>query len=177
MGNQSLLRFLAHARFVQLRLHGGGVFTKCQGFRLGLSTKRKSQLVIDSFQMRLPYSQSACTYKIVTQENGMVVNRTVEVSRDVVLSLARSQEIAGNDFGSLVDQLIKCVLPVGSWFTPVICHENNGLMRDTVRRSDPFQPRRMNFATYQIMGPVWKSTLRLSLSTYFPFDSMSPCWK
>mmetsp|Transcript_4222 Transcript_4222/g.8573 ORF Transcript_4222/g.8573 Transcript_4222/m.8573 type:complete len:425 (-) Transcript_4222:52-1326(-) len=51
----------------------------------------------------------------------MVIDRTVEVGRDIVLGLARSQEIAWNDFGSLVDQLVKRVLSVGSRFTP-----NNG---------------------------------------------------
>lgn len=48
----------------------------------------------------------------------MVVHRSSNLSRDIVLSLARRQEIAGNDLSSLMDQLIKSVLAVGSRFSP-----------------------------------------------------------
>lgn len=48
----------------------------------------------------------------------MVVHRSSNLSRDIVLGLARSQEIAGNDLSSLMDQLIKSVLAVGSRLSP-----------------------------------------------------------
>lgn len=59
------------------------------------------------------------TYKKVTQENGMVIHGGSQVSNDIVLGLAGCQEIARNQLSSLVNQLVKRMLTIGSRFTPV----------------------------------------------------------
>ena len=48
----------------------------------------------------------------------MVIDGSSEGRRDIVLSLARRQEIARDDLRSLMNQLVKCVLSVRARFSP-----------------------------------------------------------
>ena len=66
-------------------------FAKRQGFRLG---------------------------KKVGQENGMVIDGTIQGGGNVIVRLTGGQKIAGNQFRALVDQLVKGVLTVRTRFTP-----------------------------------------------------------
>ena len=65
------------------------------------------------------------TYKKVTQKNGVVIDGAPQVGDDIVLGLARSQEIARNQLGSLMDQLVKRMLTIRSRFAP-IAEQNDG---------------------------------------------------
>lgn len=58
------------------------------------------------------------TYKEVTQQNGMVIDGGAQVGHDIVLRLAGRQEITGNQFRALVNELVKGVLTVGTGFSP-----------------------------------------------------------
>mmetsp|Transcript_12077 Transcript_12077/g.18549 ORF Transcript_12077/g.18549 Transcript_12077/m.18549 type:complete len:207 (-) Transcript_12077:1025-1645(-) len=67
---------------------------------------------------RLTHCHGLCLGKIVGKKNGVVINWGTEILSNIVLCLDGRQEVTGDELCSLVDQLVKGMLPIGSRLTP-----------------------------------------------------------
>mmetsp|Transcript_16392 Transcript_16392/g.37595 ORF Transcript_16392/g.37595 Transcript_16392/m.37595 type:complete len:276 (+) Transcript_16392:412-1239(+) len=83
----------------------------------GLVHAARGELGTDGFRI-LSKGKGLGLRKVVRHEDGVVIGRGTNVLGDIVLGLAGGQEIARDEFGSLVDQLVEGVLSVGSGFSP-----------------------------------------------------------
>ena len=99
-----------------------------------------------------------------------------------ILGVDRCDEVAGNDPGALVDQLVEGVLSVCPGLAP---HDRTGGVVDLrfmFNLTICLNVVREAFKTYVLSGffPLRYSacdTFSPALVTYFPLLSMSPCWK
>mmetsp|Transcript_8499 Transcript_8499/g.12413 ORF Transcript_8499/g.12413 Transcript_8499/m.12413 type:complete len:207 (+) Transcript_8499:150-770(+) len=74
---------------------------------------------------RLSHCHGLSLGKIVGKKDGVVINWSTKILCNIVLCFNGSQEVTGDELCSLMDQLVKGMLPIGSRLSP-----NNGSSLD-----------------------------------------------